>query len=132
MKLISILIKEGRRNKIYYIDYYKSDQKEDNFDYIKKTLLEIMKIKAALHKTNNYRSTLSDIVHYYMQNILKYKNITKVDVSDFIWINYIENNMVSPNMLAHFLVLMFKVLLFKNSIEKIGKKVYNHYMKLTF
>ena len=117
---------------MYYIDYYKSEQKEDNYDHIKKTLLEIIKIKDALRKTDNYRRALSDIVHYYMQDILKYKDITKVDVSNFLWINYIENNIVSPNMLAHFLVLMFKVILAKNSIEKIEKKVYNHYMKLIF
>ena len=113
---------------MFYIDYYKCKQKESNYDHIKKTLLEIMKINTALHKTDNYRATLSDIVHYHMQDILKYKDITRVDISNFLWINYIKNNIISPNMIVHFLGLMFKVLLAKNSIEKIEEYIYNHYV----
>lgn len=113
---------------MYYFDYYKKEQKEDNYDHIKKTVFEIMKIKNALDKTDNYRATLSEIVHSHVQDILKYKDITRVDVSNFLWINYINNYIISPNMIVHFLALMFKVLLAKNSIEKIEEYIYNHYV----
>ena len=75
---------------MFYIDYYKCKPKENNYDHIKKTLFEIMKIKIALDKTDNYRATLSEIVHSHVQDILKYKDITRVDVSNFLWINYIK------------------------------------------